>query len=104
MLKYYGKGEKLQFLHLSTIFCYFYVKSRIRFSLRDKRLFEIMEVKITRVDYIKIELPCKQTKNIILVLVMVAFIFLIHYTCKEKPCGQVVIATHLWCGRSPEHH
>ena len=43
-----------QFLLLSIIFCYlmldFYVKTRIRFSLRDKRLFEITEVEITRVD------------------------------------------------------
>ena len=43
-----------QFFLLSTIFCYlmlgFYVKKRIRFSLRDKRLFEITEVEITRVD------------------------------------------------------
>ena len=57
-----------QFLLLSTIFCYlmldFYVKTRItfshrdkrlfeiriRFSHRDKRLFEITEVEITRVD------------------------------------------------------
>ena len=43
-----------QFLLLSTIFCYlmldFYVKTRIRFSLRDKRLFEITKVEITRVD------------------------------------------------------
>ena len=42
-----------QFLLLSTIFCHlmldFCVKTRIRFSLRDKRLFEITEVKITRV-------------------------------------------------------
>ena len=41
-----------QFLPLSTIFCYlnldFYVKTGIRFSLRDKRLFEITEVEITR--------------------------------------------------------
>ena len=28
----------------------FYAKTRIRFSLRDKRLFEIIEVEITRVD------------------------------------------------------
>ena len=43
-----------QFLRLSTIFYYlmldFYVKTGIRFSLRDKRLFEITEVEITRVD------------------------------------------------------
>ena len=49
-----------QFLLLSTIFCYlmldFYVNTGIRFSLRDKRLFEITEVEITRVDYIKEEL------------------------------------------------
>ena len=48
-----------QFLLLPTIFCYlmldFYVKTRIRFSLRDKRLFEIIEVEITRVDCIVIE-------------------------------------------------
>ena len=45
-----------QFLRLSTIFCYlmldFFVKRGIRFSLRDKRLFEITEVEITRVDCI----------------------------------------------------
>ena len=52
MLKYCGKREK--FLLLSTIFCYlmldFYVKTRIRISLRDKRLFEITEIEIMRVD------------------------------------------------------
>ena len=41
---------------LSTIFSYlmldFYVKTGIRFFLRDKRLFEITEVEITRVDCI----------------------------------------------------
>ena len=45
-----------QFLLLSTIFCYlmldFIVKTGMRFSLRDKRLFEITEVEITRVDCI----------------------------------------------------
>ena len=43
-----------QFLLLPTIFCYlmsdFYVKTRIRFSLLDKRFFEITESEITRVD------------------------------------------------------
>ena len=43
-----------QFFLLSTIFRFlmldFYVKTRIRFSLRDKWLFEITEVEITRVD------------------------------------------------------
>ena len=43
-----------QFLPLSTIVYYlmldFYVKTGMRFSLRDKRLFEITEVEITRVD------------------------------------------------------
>ena len=43
-----------QFLLLSTIFCYlvldFFVKTRIRFSLRDKQVFEITEVEIIRVD------------------------------------------------------
>ena len=43
-----------QFLLFSTIFCNlildFYAKTRTRFSLRDKRLFEITEVEITRVN------------------------------------------------------
>ena len=43
-----------QFHPLSTIFYYlmlnFYVKTGIRFSSRDKRLFEITEVEITRGD------------------------------------------------------
>ena len=68
--KYCGKGEKLlllwkrgetapqeQFLLFSTIFYNlisdFCVKTRTRFSLWDKPLFEIIEVKITRVDNIK---------------------------------------------------
>ena len=60
MLKILWKREEIalqeQFLLLSTIFCYlmldFGVKTRIRFSLRDKRLFEMTEVEITRVDCI----------------------------------------------------
>ena len=43
-----------QFLLFSTIFCHLFVglhvKTGTRFSLRDKWLFEISEVKITRVD------------------------------------------------------
>ena len=62
MLKILRKGGKIapeeQFLPLSTIFYYlmldFYVKTGIRFSLRDKRLFEITEVEIMRVDCIYI--------------------------------------------------
>ena len=42
-----------QFVFFSTIFCYllldFNVKTGTRFSLRDKRLFEISEVEITKV-------------------------------------------------------
>ena len=60
MLKILWKRREIapqeQFLLLSTTFSYlmldFYVKTRIRFSLRDKRLFEITEVEITRVDCI----------------------------------------------------
>ena len=60
MLKILWKRREIapeeQFLLLSTIFCYlmldFYVKTGIRFSLRDKQLFEITEVEITRVDCI----------------------------------------------------
>ena len=56
MLKILWKRAEItpeeQFLLLSTIFCYlmldFCVKTRIRFSLRDKLLFEITEVEITR--------------------------------------------------------
>ena len=58
MLKILWKRGKIapeeQFLLLSTLFCYLmldlYAKTIIRFSLRDKRLFEITEVEITRVD------------------------------------------------------
>ena len=58
--KYCGTRREIapeeQFLLLSTIFCYlmldFYVKTGIRISLRDKRLFEITDVEITRVDYL----------------------------------------------------
>ena len=58
MLKIFWKRGKIapeeQFLPLSTIFYYlmlnFYVKTGMRFSLRDKRLFEITGVEITRVD------------------------------------------------------
>ena len=52
-----------QFLLSSTIFCNlifdFCVKTRTRFSLRDKRLFEITEVEITRVDCMSELLPLK---------------------------------------------
>ena len=45
-----------QFLLFSTIFCYlllqYFVKTGTRISLRDKRLFEISVVEITRVDCI----------------------------------------------------
>ena len=62
------RGEiapKEQFLLFSTIFCYllldFHVKTRNIFSLRDKRLFEISEFEITRVDCIFLATNlCKQ--------------------------------------------
>ena len=58
MLKKLWKREEIapeeQFLLFPTLFCYLmldlYVKTRIRFSLRDKRLFEIIKVEMTRVD------------------------------------------------------
>ena len=54
-----GEIAEKQFLPLPTIFCYlmldFCVKTGIRFSLRDMRLFEITEVEITRVDCISNE-------------------------------------------------
>ena len=62
-------APKEQFLPLSTIFYYlmldFYVKTGIRFSLRDKRLFEITEVEITRVDCGLIEKIAHQTRILI---------------------------------------
>ena len=78
MLKILWKREKIspeeQFLPLSTIFYYlvldFYVKTGIRFSLRDKRLFEITEVEITRVDCIH----CNFEKHFL-------------KFCKRKFCG-----------------
>ena len=57
-----------QFLPLSTIFydlmLDFYVKTGIRFSLRDKRLFEITEVEITRVDCTSNSLTCCDAKKV----------------------------------------
>ena len=61
MLKILWKRREIapeeQFLLLSTIFSYvmldFYVRTRIRFSLRDKWLFKITDVEITRVDCIE---------------------------------------------------
>ena len=58
MLKILWKREEIapevQFLLLSKILCYlmldFCVKTSVRFSLRDKRQFEITEVEITMVD------------------------------------------------------
>ena len=51
---------------ISTIFCNlildFCVKTRTRFSLRDKRLFEITEVEITRVDLVH-DLDLKVTQG-----------------------------------------
>ena len=73
MLKMLWKREEIapeeQFLLLSTIFCYlmldFCVKTRIRLSLRDKRLFEITEVEITRIECILIGymsgFPCQSS-------------------------------------------
>ena len=52
-MKILWKKKDKQFLLFSTIFCYlfldFNVKTGTRFSLRDKRLFEISEVEITRI-------------------------------------------------------
>ena len=66
MLKILWKRREIapleQLLLLSTIFSYlmldFYVKTRIKFSLRDKRLFKITEVEITRVDCNPIYYSC----------------------------------------------
>ena len=63
--KYCGKEKKLllrsKFLLFSTKFCYllldFHVQTGTRFSLRDKRLFEISEVEITIVDCICTDRP-----------------------------------------------
>ena len=84
-----------QFHPLSTIFYYlmlnFYVKTGIRFSLRDKRLFEITEVEITRVDCIlKSQLslfqykPCISEAFCILILVQDRRTVLIMYLQERK--------------------
>ena len=61
-----------QFLLSSTIFCYLvldsYVKTRIRFSLRDKRLFEITEVEITRSTVVVCISVCLSTNSNIVCL------------------------------------
>ena len=53
ILRQYGSAPARMFL-FSTIFCNLIldccVKTRTKFSLRDKRLFKITEVEITRVD------------------------------------------------------
>ena len=61
------RGEiapKEQFLLFSTIFCYllldFHIKAGTRFSIRDKRLFEISKVEIMRVDCI---IPTKTSRQ-----------------------------------------
>ena len=73
MLKILRKRGKIateeQFLPLFTIFYYLmldcYVKTGIRFSLRDKRLFEITEAEITRVDCIIVDLVhCKYSTKV----------------------------------------
>ena len=60
-------APKEQFLPLSIIFYYlmldFYVKTGIRFFFRDKRLFEITKVEITRVDCILILISIQHTKQ-----------------------------------------
>ena len=69
-----------QFLPLPTMFFYlmldFYVKTGIRFSVRDKRLFEITEVEIMRVDCIlilidahaPINAPCLFSANTVILI------------------------------------
>ena len=75
------RGEiapKEQFLLFSTIFCNlildFCVKTRTRFSLRDKQLFEITEVEITRVDCIQTLVTCNilQTGHALFVMFVTA--------------------------------
>ena len=51
-LKLLGRGGGGGSSYAYDLILDFCVKTRTRFSLRDKRLFEIIEVKITRVDCI----------------------------------------------------
>ena len=77
-----------QFLFLSTTFCYlmldFYVRRRIRFSLRDKRSFEITEVEITRVDCILVN---ETSIEIVVLHMSVARKTLSSSLCHEIPWG-----------------
>ena len=74
-----------QFLLLPTIFCYlvldFYIKTRIRFSLRDKRLFEITEDEIARVDCIS---SFQSSQNNMIYGMYVVSVFFFKYTCMLK--------------------
>ena len=67
------RGKKEQFLLFSTIFCRLLVdhcfKTGDRFSLRYKRLFEISEVEITRVDCLRVLYLVSET-HIITITVM----------------------------------
>ena len=85
-----------QFLLLSTMFSYllldFYVKKRISLSLRDKRLFEIPEVAITRADYI-LKLTREREGPVFLVE---SIFFLLFIFCDRK--------VHRWNMYKPPHY
>ena len=56
-----GRNFLLLYIIFSYLVLEFYVKIRIGFSLRDKRLFEITEIEITRVDCMSS--PLKKNRN-----------------------------------------
>ena len=99
MLKILWKRGKIapeeQFLPLSTIFYYlildFYVKTGIRFSLRDKRLFEITEVEITRVDcsYVVHFVPLSAGLHGLFLLHVHVVVIASHYLDLQQYCGEI---------------
>ena len=90
-----GFAPEEQFLLLSTIFyylmLYFYVKTRIRFSLRDKRLFEIIEVELMRVDCISTIFKLRQMQMLVIGYAHAEFtytmkwvVYAVSLTCENK--------------------
>ena len=91
MLKILWKREKIapeeQFLLFSTIFYNLILDScvitRTRFFLRDKRLFEITEVEITRVDCTSTEILHAHPQQIIFLLFFMLPVFSICYNLES---------------------
>ena len=69
------RGEIALFHNIFYMLLDFHVKAGTRFSLRDKRLFEISEVEITRVNCICLSLWCGGLMRIVIVLLFTFYIY-----------------------------